>query len=237
MKKIALLNLIIVLAVNCSAFTFTPQEKDGWGRLDKICHFTEHALFSSYFYLSDRQEWSPEKYWQVVTYSFMSSITVGATYETVGGFFPKGIDGFSPRDFIADIGGSALGTGLTFWLAKNGSPALHKITLKYRQNGWLRMASSGLICGLNYAMERISQPTSCISDENLFWYAWLSILGPDITLTLNQILFFPKKDNIYWKNLAFDAFGGLVGVIIAKQFAEYNPKISGKISWIWQLEW
>ena len=137
MKKLIfiLLAMIILDVPRASAFVFAPSdERDPWVAIDKLGHGIEHGIFASWFYLSDRKEWSPTQYWQTAAYAFFSSVAVGASYETVTGFWPKGWDGFSRRDFVWDIGGAALGAGLTMLLAKNGSDQIRKITIGYRKN-------------------------------------------------------------------------------------------------------
>ncbi|MDD3102236.1 MAG: hypothetical protein PHE59_03760 [Patescibacteria group bacterium] len=235
MNKILFWGLIIIsliIPVKTACFIFTPTEEDSWAS-DKAWHCFAHLGFTSYICLADKSEWPTEQYSQLLSYAFMSSVVFGITYETTSGFYPLINDGFSVRDFISDVGGSFIGVGIMLVYRKPESHFLQQITTEYRKNNWLRFGVNGIISGAHYAMEKTIEPPGVISDKDLFCYTFFATTIPDISWTANQLLFFPKKENIHWQNTVFDIVGSLVGVAIASQFSAYNPKIAEKITPTW----
>lgn len=245
MKKIFILFTMAVLFIiqplnSCFAFTIVDPKIDPWNGMDKVGHFGEHVVFAWSIYAMDRAEWPKKDYRKAAFYSVLSSISLGFLYETVNGFIPKHphrIEGFSAKDFICDIGGSITGTGLAMLTSKQGSPRLHKIIVGYRKNALARFCAAGLVSGVNYVFERTAAAPGEIDNKKLFWNASLSILLPDISLTVNQLLFFPKKENIDWKNITYDIAGSLVGTLIACRYAKYNQSLAAKFAWTWRPIW
>jgi len=227
MKGLAIVMLLLVfcLSVYPAVFTFSQPEYDDWLRMDKVTHFWGYGLIAALSYQMDRMMWPEDDNLNPFLCAAVNSIASGFSYEVVNGFYPIHGDGFSYRDFIADVGGAFLGSELSYLIHKEGSTWLYKRSLDWRQNGWMRFTAFAIVGGANYAWERTAHTPEAISDDDLFWKTPINILVPEISINVSQFLFYPenKRENVYWENLLWDAGGLIVGTLIAKQFTHYNP--------------
>ena len=222
MKKILIFTILMnfyFIALECSAFTFTPSEIDPWNRADKFLHLGLFAGISGGYYVMDRPYFknskNPER--DAWLYSVLTSVTVGLAEEIGQGNFPRKGDGFSYRDLAAGAIGASIGATLVMILDEDGSDKF-PIAKWYREKPFVRVGTTALISASHCFIDRGFYYEKEVSTPNCIAFSLTSALSIGLSQELTRMLIPDEKFS--WKNIGLDIAGSALGILIVAPFTK-----------------
>ncbi|MCD6471308.1 hypothetical protein J7K86_02145 [bacterium] len=218
------------------SFMITSAKYDPWFGSDKLFHFVgwttisflSHGVYQGFYQSTDNRG---------LYLAITNGATSGLFYELQDGFFPRGADGASPRDFIWDIAGSLTGTFLAKTITKNkGFTNLHKFWKRKKKSCLFNFGLSVAMGFIGYGSGRIEFDYHSFTNEQLMARYTIIVTSSFLSISINEHLFLPREDRTSWKMLLIDAAGSFTGTFIASKIFNYNPRWSQLIFKLFHYE-